>query len=77
MLSFFVGSLTIALISLYISFKTTEEIVQLSTLILAVFCFFLSIIASPLAIKLVGIIALLIHPHLISKTIETNHLSNL
>lgn len=66
MLLLALGSLTITLIAIYVSFNTREEIVQLAMVIIAVLGLLLSIVFSPLSIKLLLVLALLFSQSFIS-----------
>lgn len=52
-------ALVIAVVAFYISFKVTDEVVQLAVVLPALFCLILSLVFTPWSIKLLIAIALL------------------
>lgn len=67
MLLIFLLNLAIALIAIFISLNTTEEIVQLAAVIVTIICLFFTIVFSPIAIKLLGIGGLLLSQYFLPK----------
>lgn len=60
MLTIFLVNLLVTLVATFISFNTSEEIIQISTIIIAIICLFFTIVFSPITIKFIAIGLLLL-----------------
>ncbi|HEY9663647.1 MAG TPA: hypothetical protein V6C65_34800 [Allocoleopsis sp.] len=68
----FLASLTIALIAIYIRFNTTEEIVQVGATLVAIVGLLSTIILSPLVIKFLAVVILLLSYPLFSRPLTSD-----